>query len=110
MAALYAAELREPCDLERLPIDSLRELFQSAAQLRQSIPYATVCLLGRLASDMRVEVRTQVAHSLSHFVDAYPDRVEELLLLLSCDPSRKVRQAAASALAVATARRTATSL
>ena len=56
-------------------------------------------LLARLANDGRVDVRAQAARALGWFVDAYPDRVEELLLLLACDSSRKVRAAAAESLA-----------
>jgi hypothetical protein len=97
--ALCAAELGEPCDLARLPVDALHELFAAAPWLRRSVPYATVRLLGRLATDARVDVRAQVAAALAYFVDLYAERIEELLLVLSCDPSRKVRHAAALTLA-----------
>jgi hypothetical protein len=40
-----------------------------------------------------------VAKALAWFVELYPDRVEELLLLLACDPCRRVRHAAATTLA-----------
>jgi hypothetical protein len=98
--ALCAAELGEPYDLKRMPIDALRELFSSTAQLRESVPFATLALLARLACDTRLEVRTQVALALSDFVTIYPDRVDELLRLLSCDGARRVRHAATITLAV----------
>jgi HEAT repeats len=97
--ALLAAELGEPFDQRRLGPDALRELFASIAELRVSVPYATLELLGRLASDRRVDVRAQAARALGWFVDIYPQRVEELLLVLSCDDHRKVRTAAAESLA-----------
>jgi hypothetical protein len=97
--ALCAAELGEPCDLSRIPSDALHELFAQAPRLRRSVPFAAVRLLGRLATDGRADVRADVAHALAWFVEAYPDRIEELLLLLACDPSRKVRHAAAVTLA-----------
>jgi hypothetical protein len=98
-AALLAAELGEPCDTQRLPAEALSELFSSMNELHSSIPFATMRLLSRLASDGRVDVRAQAARALGWFVDAYPDRVEELLLVLACDSSRKVRAAAAESLA-----------
>jgi len=98
-AALLAAELGEPCDTQRLPSEALRELFSSMADLHVSVPYATLRLLARLANDGRVEVRAQAARAIGWFVDSHPDRVEELLLLLTCDSSRKVRAAAAESLA-----------
>ena len=98
-AALLAAELGEAFDTQRLPSEALRELFSSMTELHVSIPYATLRLLARLANDGRVDVRTQTARALGWLVDAYPDRVEELLLLLACDSSRKVRAAAAESLA-----------
>src|SRR5689334_3014162 len=88
-AALLAAELGEPCDTQRLRSESLRELFSSMAELHVSVPYATLRLLARLANDGRVEVRAQAARAIGWFVDSHPDRVEELLLLLACDSSRK---------------------
>lgn len=97
--ALLAAELGEPTDTARLSADVLRELFESIAELRVAVPYATIKLLSRLASDGRVEVRAQTARALGWFAEIYPDRVEELLLVLSCDASRKVRHAAAESLA-----------
>jgi hypothetical protein len=100
VGALCAAELGEPYDLVHLPIDALRELFSSTAQLRESVPYATMSLLARLACDPRLEVRTQVALALADFVTTYPDRVDELLRLLSCDSARRVRHAASMTLAV----------
>jgi hypothetical protein len=52
-----------------------------------------------LANDGRVDVRAETARALGWFVDAYPERVEEMLLVLACDTSRKVRAAAAESLA-----------
>ena len=98
-AALLAAELGDSYDTQRLPSEALRELFTSMNDLHVSVPYATLKLLSRLANDGRVEVRTETARALGWFVDTYPDRVEELLLLLACDTSRKVRAAAAESLA-----------
>ncbi|MGZ3442933.1 MAG: HEAT repeat domain-containing protein [Polyangia bacterium] len=98
-AALLAAELGESFDTQRLPAEVLHELFASLNQLHLSVPYATLKLLSRLASDDRVDVRAQTARGLGCFVDAYPKRVEELLLLLACDTSRKVRAAAAESVA-----------
>jgi len=98
-AALLAAELGEPFDAQRLPLEALQELFSSLPELHVSVPYATLKLLSRLANDGRVDVRAQTARALGWFVDAYPDRVEELLLVLACDSSRKVRAAAAESLA-----------
>ncbi|MDB4971335.1 MAG: hypothetical protein JWN44_7024 [Myxococcales bacterium] len=98
-AALLAAELGESHDTRCLPERALRELFTSVRELRVSVPYATLKLLSRLASDSRLEVRVQTARSLGWFVDGYAKRVEELLLLLACDTSRKVRAAASESLA-----------
>jgi HEAT repeat protein len=98
-AALLAAELGEPGDTQRLPSEALRELFASMSELHVSVPYATLKLLSRLASDGRAEVRAQTARALGWFVESHPERVEELLLLLACDSSRKVRAAAAESLA-----------
>jgi len=98
-AALLAAELGEPFDAQRLTLEALRELFSSLEDLHVSVPYATLKLLSRLANDGRVDVRAQTARALGWFVDAYPARVEELLLVLACDTSRKVRAAAAESLA-----------
>lgn len=97
--ALLAAELDEPFDTTRLPPDALRELFDCMAELRVSVPFATIKLLARLGADPRVEVRAQAARALGWLVERYPDRVEALLLVLSCDASRKVRAAAAESLA-----------
>ncbi len=98
-AALLAAELGEACDTQRLSSDALGELFASMSDLRVSVPYATLRLLARLANDGRVDVRAQTARALGWFVETHPERVEELLLLLACDSSRKVRAAAAESLA-----------
>jgi hypothetical protein len=98
-AALLAAELGDGFDTQRLPSDALRELFTSMSELHVSVPYATLKLLSRLANDGRTEVRAETARAIGWFVDSYPDRVEELLLLLACDTSRKVRAAAAESLA-----------
>jgi HEAT repeat protein len=97
--ALLAAELGEPGDTGALGSAVLDELFDSMTDLHVSVPYATLRLLGRLASDGRADVRARAARALGWFVDAYPRRVEELLLPLACDSSRKVRTAAAEALA-----------
>lgn len=97
--ALLAAELGEPGDTGGLGRDALDELFASLDDLHISIPYATLRLLGRLASDDRADVRARAARALGWFVERYPRRVEELLLPLACDASRKVRSAAAEALA-----------
>lgn len=98
-AALLAAELGDGFDAQRLSSDALGELFSSMGELKISVPYATLRLLGRLASDGRVDVRAQTARAIGWFVDTHPERVEELLLLLACDYSRKVRAAAAESLA-----------
>lgn len=98
-AALLAAEMGEPFDAQRLPLEALHELFSSLEELHVSVPYATLKLLSRLANDGRVDVRAETARALGWFVDQYPDRVEELLLVLACDSSRKVRAAAAESLA-----------
>jgi hypothetical protein len=98
-AALLAAELGEAYDTQRLPTEVLRELFTSMDELHVSVPYATLKLLSRLANDGRVDVRAHTARAIGWFVDAYPKRVDELLLLLACDTSRKVRAAAAESLA-----------
>jgi HEAT repeat protein len=98
-AALCSAELGEP-QPQRMPIDALRELFQSAALLRASVPFATVKLLAQLAGDGRVEVRAGVAEALGAYVDLYPDRIGQLLTRLAADMSRKVRQSAATSLAL----------
>jgi len=59
--ALLAAELGEPCAIEKLRPETLHEFFSSLAELHVSIPYATMRLLGRLASDGRSEVRAAAA-------------------------------------------------
>jgi hypothetical protein len=97
--ALLAAELGEPGDTGALGGAVFDELFASMSELRVSVPYATLRLLGRLASDERADVRARAARALGWFVDHYARRVEELLLPLACDASRKVRAAAAEALA-----------
>lgn len=98
-AALLAAELGEPFDTQRLPAEALRELFTSMNELHVSVPYAALKLLSRLANDGRVDVRAHTARAIAWFVESYPRRVDELLLLLACDTSRKVRAAAAESLA-----------
>ena len=98
--ALCAAEFGESFDLARLTPQSLRDLFAAVPQLAVSVPFATVRLLARLTTDGRVDVRVEAAKNLGSFVDIYPERVEELLLLLSCDPSRRVRHAAGETLAL----------
>lgn len=98
-AALLAAELGEAFETQRLPTEALRELFSSMTELHVSVPFAALKLLSRLANDGRVDVRTETARAVGWFVDSYPRRVEELLLLLACDSSRKVRAAAAESLA-----------
>jgi HEAT repeats len=97
--ALCAAEFGESFDLARLPPQTLKDLFAAVPQLAVSVPFAMVRLLARLATDARVDVRMEAAKNLAQFVEIYPERVEELLLLASCDPSRKVRAAAAETLA-----------
>jgi hypothetical protein len=98
-SALLAAELGEPCDTQRLPMEVLQELFSSVGELRVSVPYATLKLVARLANDGRVDVRAQAARALGWLASVYPEGVEELLLMLACDTSRKVRQAAGESLA-----------
>ena len=98
-AALCAAELNEPFDLQHTPSVMLAELFIAVHRLRDLVPYATFRLLGRLAGDSREELRVGVARSLAAFVELYPARVEELLLALGCDSCRRVRAAAAETLA-----------
>jgi hypothetical protein len=98
-AALCAAELNEPFDLEHTPSALLSELFRETARLRGLVPCATFRLLARLANDRRDELRAGTARALAEFVQLYPTRVEELLLPLACDSSRRVRAAAAETLA-----------
>jgi hypothetical protein len=98
-AALCAAELGEPFDFARVPGDEFREFFAAVPSLRVSVPFATLRLLSRLCNDPRVDVRVATARALQAFVDCYPRRVEELLLLIGCDSSRKVRAAAAETMA-----------
>lgn len=98
-AALCAAELGEPFDFNRFHAQQFRELFAAVPALRVSVPFATLRVLSRLCNDGRVEVRTATARALAEFIDCYPARVEELLFLLACDSSRKVRHAAAETLA-----------
>ncbi|HEX8953810.1 MAG TPA: HEAT repeat domain-containing protein [Polyangia bacterium] len=97
--ALLAAELGEAYDTARLPSEALRELFSAVARLHVSVPYATLRLLSRLANDGRADVRARAARALGTFVESHPERVEELLLVLACDASRRVRAAAAESLA-----------
>ncbi len=97
--ALLAAELGESLDTQRLSSDTLCELFTAMSELHVSVPYATLRLLERLCQDGRVDVRAQAARALGWFVASHPERVEELLLVLACDGSRKVRAAAAESLA-----------
>ena len=97
--ALVAAELGGPFDLQQLSTAAERELFASLDELQASVPYATLALLGRFVHDERAEVRTQTARAIGRFVDIYPKRVDELLLVLACDPSQRVRAAAAESLA-----------
>src|SRR4051812_48690602 len=98
-AALLAAELDEPYPYDRLPLTSITELVESVKTLRVSVPFATIRLLTRLAQDSRAEVRLQVAHLLTWFADLYPDRVEQLLMPLACDSTKKVRTAVTESLA-----------
>jgi hypothetical protein len=97
--SLIAAELGEPHETAQLDEGALRELFTSIGELHQSIPFAALKLFARLAADPRAEVRARTARALGWFVDLYAKWVEELLLLLACDSSRKVRNAAAESLA-----------
>jgi hypothetical protein len=103
--ALCAAELGEPQNLERLPVDALHQLFSSLAPLREAVPFATMCLLAELASDRRVDVRLRVAEALGSFVDLYAERIEPLLHRLINDVSRKVRWAATASLGALQMRR-----
>jgi hypothetical protein len=98
-AALLAAELGESFAYDRLPMTSINELFASLSELRVSVPFATLNLLGHLASDLRADVRAAVAQGLPWFVDLYPDRTEQLLARLAVDGARKVRTAVSEALA-----------
>jgi hypothetical protein len=98
-AALLAAELGEPFAYDRLTLAVVSELFDSMAELRISVPYATLNLLGHLAQDLRAEVREGVAQALAWLVDLYPDRVEQLLRKLALDGAREVRTAVAEPLA-----------
>jgi hypothetical protein len=99
-AALCAAELNEPFDLVHAPQVALAELFANVQQLSALVPFATFRLLARLSCDDRDEVRVGVTRALGSFVGMYPDRVEELLLPLSCDPARRVRNAAVDTLSM----------
>ena len=99
VAALVAAELGEGFDTQRLSSEALGELFSSVAALHVSVPYATLRLLSRLCHDERADVRAEAARALGWFVGSHPERVEELLLVLACDGSRRVRAAAAESLA-----------
>jgi hypothetical protein len=98
-AALLAAELNEPFDLTQTPPVVFAELFASVKALRASVPFATFRLLSRLASDTRDLLREGAARALTGFTEIYPARVEETLLILACDSSRRVRTAAAETLA-----------
>jgi hypothetical protein len=97
-AALYAAEVGASFDLVSAPETLYDELFRMVPRLRATVAYATVRLLSRLSTDQRVEVRQSVARALPVFADLYLERVEELLLVLACDPHRRVRTAAQEAL------------
>jgi HEAT repeat protein len=98
-AALYAAELGHPFDPGQTPSAVLVDLFAAIPKLRRNVPYATLRLLERLAGHPRREVRAHVARALGRFADGFGAQVEELLLPLACDDARKVRTAAAEALA-----------
>jgi hypothetical protein len=98
-AALCAAELGEPFDFAHVPRSALREFFAAVPSLRVTVPFATLRLLSRLGHDDRDAVREAAARALAVFVDWHPHRVEELLLPLACDPSRRVRRAVAETLA-----------
>lgn len=98
-AALCAAELGEPFDFARVTPEQLREFFAAVPSLRVTVPFATLRLLSRLSHDDRVEVRIETARALGVFVDWHAPRVEEVLLPLACDPSRRVRHATAETLA-----------
>jgi hypothetical protein len=99
-AALCAAELNEPFDLAHAPTIAFVELFFAVQHLRNVVPYATFRLLTRLSSDERDELRVGVARALGHFVNIYPEKMEDLLLPLACDPARRVRAAAVEALSL----------
>jgi hypothetical protein len=98
-AALCAAELGEPFDLDAAPPRLAQELFAAAPELRVSVPYAALRLLSRFATDARADVRAGVARALPWFAELYPSAVEQQLLLLACDSAHKVRDATAYALA-----------
>jgi hypothetical protein len=98
-AALCAAELNEPFDLVHTPSVELAELFPAAPRLRELVPCATFRLLTRLCNDPRDELRAGTARALGEFAALYPDRVEDLLLPLACDPCRRVRTATVDSLA-----------
>lgn len=98
-SALVAAELEAPLDFARFPPSFLRELFQSAPQLSERVPYAAIRLLGRVASACGPEIRIEVARALRYFGGRYRETVEAVLVSLALDGQKKVRTAAAHALA-----------
>lgn len=98
-AALCAAELGEPFDLGAAPRSLAFDLLAAIPELRVSVPYATLRLLSRFATDDRTDVRAGVARGLPWFAELYPERVEQELLLLACDSAHKVRVATAEGLA-----------
>jgi hypothetical protein len=97
-AALYAAEVGAPFDVLHAPEALLDEIFRMVPRLRATVAYAAARLLARLSTHPRGEVREGVARALPVFADLYLERVEELLLVLACDPQARVRAAAEDAL------------
>jgi hypothetical protein len=97
-SALCAAELGEPWG-ESDDASLAAELAPAIARLRATVPFATLCLLGRLTLSRSPEVRAQVARVLPWLADLYPERVEQLLEPLACDGHRLVRAAVDGALA-----------
>jgi hypothetical protein len=99
VAALYAAEVGAPLDPPDVPAHLVTELFAAIPRLRETVPYATVQLLGRLANDPRPEVRAGVARAATQLIPVYLEEVTRLLLALASDCARRVRFAAAEGLA-----------
>ncbi len=97
--ALWAAELGEPLDLDQAPPSLFMDLVAALPELRTTVPYAALRLLERFVADRRDSVRVSVARALPWFIELYPQAVDRMLLTAACDPARRVRDAAARALA-----------